>query len=208
MIDLAGSEKGSAQDLRRKEGAYINKSLLTLGTVISRLTQSSGPSTSPTPFSNQPSTPQANHIPYRDSKLTRLLQPSLSGGGYITLLATVCGGQKFSSETLSTLQFAKRTKKITAKPVQQESVPEQGFEGETYLRNLVADYKEQIEDLKNQLRIEQSRKSSSDHHDLIELKVQREQLNNRIERLSVLALAAGDSQNPIVQQVYFAVKIK
>src|SRR5271170_6545606 len=156
MIDLAGSEKASAQDLRRKEGAYINKSLLTLGTVISRLTQPAPSPSSPQTAYSTPSTPQANHIPYRDSKLTRLLQPSLSGGGYITILATICGGQKYSAETLSTLQFARRAKKIPAKAVQMESFVEGGFEGEAELRGLVANYKSQIEDLKKQLVIEQS----------------------------------------------------
>jgi centromeric protein E len=201
MIDLAGSEKASIQDQRRKEGAYINKSLLTLGTVISRLTAKSShsPTTSPTPHSSPSTTSQANYIPYRDSKLTRLLQPSLSGGGYITLLATICGGQKFSAETLSTLQFARRVKKIPAKAVQVESVHEEAFEGEAELRSLLSNYKAQIEDLKNQLATEQSRKE--DEKGLNELQVQRDQLNNRIERLSVLALAAEDSRNPIVQQV-------
>ena len=199
MIDLAGSEKASTQDLRRKEGAYINKSLLTLGTVISRLTQPAPVSSSPpTPYST-PSTPQTNHIPYRDSKLTRLLQPSLSGGGYITILATICGGQKFSAETLSTLQFAKRAKKIPAKAVQAESVLEEGFSGEVELRSLLTNYKSQVEELKKQLVVEQSRKGNAE--ELSELQREREHLNNRIERLSVLALAAGDARNPIVQQV-------
>jgi len=199
MIDLAGSEKASTQDLRRKEGAYINKSLLTLGTVISRLTETSpSPSSPPTAYST-PSTPQTNHIPYRDSKLTRLLQPSLSGGGYITMLATICGGQKFSAETLSTLQFAKRAKKIPAKAVQAESLLEDGFSGEAELRSLLANYKSQVEELKKQLVVEQSRKGNEE--ELNELQREREQLNNRIERLSVLALAAGDARNPIVQQV-------
>jgi len=200
MIDLAGSEKASTQDLRRKEGAYINKSLLTLGTVISRLTKSnqSTSATSPT-LCSTPSGAQSNHIPYRDSKLTRLLQPSLCGDGYITLLATICGGQKYSAETLSTLQFARRAKKIPAKAVQQESIQEQGSEGEEYLRNLLSEYKEQIEDLRHQLATANSRNGNED--ELNELKAQREHLNNRIERLSVLALAAGDSQNPIVLQV-------
>ncbi|KAJ8528563.1 hypothetical protein K7X08_037234 [Anisodus acutangulus] len=66
LIDLAGSESSKAEttSVRRKEGSYINKSLLTLGTVISKLTDV-----------------KATHIPYRDSKLTRLLQSSLSGQG-------------------------------------------------------------------------------------------------------------------------------
>jgi centromeric protein E len=190
MIDLAGSEKASTQDVRRKEGAYINKSLLTLGTVISLLTK-------PNPSTPGSPTSQSNYIPYRDSKLTRLLQPSLSGGSYITLLATICGGQKYSVETLSTLQFARRAKKIIAKPVLAEPLQETGNESE--LRKTIEEYKSQIEELKSQLDLERTKKGNSD--ELEELKVQREQLNNRIERLSVLALAAGDSHNPIVQQV-------
>jgi centromeric protein E len=204
MIDLAGSEKASTQDLRRKEGAFINKSLLTLGTVISRLTTTTtttgtNGTSSPPPFS-APATPGGNnHIPYRDSKLTRLLQPSLSGGGYITVLATICGGQKFSSETVSTLQFARRAKKIAAKATLAESFVQGGFEGEAELRRELGDYKAQVDELKGQLEIEKARKGNVE--EMNELKVQREQLNNRIERLSVLALAAGDSHNPIVQQV-------
>ena len=197
MIDLAGSEKASSQDMRRKEGAYINKSLLTLGTVISRLSSVHPTETSPTPYST-PTTPNTNHIPYRDSKLTRLLQPSLSGGGYITILATVCGGKSFSSETLSTLQFSKRAKKIPVKAVQMASYHE-GTGADPELRRMVEEYKTQIEDLKRQLSEAQIQQVNVD--EMNSLKVQREQLNNRIERLSVLALAAGDSRNPIVQQV-------
>ncbi|KAF7837573.1 kinesin-like protein KIN-7C, mitochondrial isoform X1 [Senna tora] len=70
LIDLAGSESSKIETTgsRRKEGSYINKSLLTLGTVISKLTDG-----------------KATHIPYRDSKLTRLLQSSLSGHGQISV---------------------------------------------------------------------------------------------------------------------------
>ncbi|KAF2561815.1 hypothetical protein F2Q70_00014096 [Brassica cretica] len=69
LIDLAGSEssKAATSGLRRKEGSYINKSLLTLGTVISKLTDR-----------------KASHVPFRDSKLTRLLQSSLSGHGRVS----------------------------------------------------------------------------------------------------------------------------
>jgi len=197
MIDLAGSEKASLQDIRRKEGAYINKSLLTLGTVISRLTSPNiqTNSTSPTPYSTPTSSSQANYVPYRDSKLTRLLQPSLSGGGYITILATICGGQKYSAETLSTLQFARRAKKIPAKAVQVETI----FDGDVNAQNVLMEYKSQIEELKKQLAEEQSNKANME--EMNQLKIQKEELNNRIERLSCLALAAGDSRNPIVQQV-------
>jgi len=198
MIDLAGSEKASAQDLRRKEGGYINKSLLTLGTVISQLTKTAQ-TASPTPYSTPSSSPQPNYIPYRDSKLTRLLQPSLSGGGYITILATICGGQKFSAETLSTLQFAKRAKKIPAKAVPVETLLDEGSGGDTLLRAQCEDFKAQIEDLKKQLAGEQGRKV--DNEEVSRLRSQKEELNNRIEKLSCLAMAAGDGRSPIVQQV-------
>nr|VDD52883.1 unnamed protein product [Brassica oleracea] len=64
VVDLAGSESSKVETsgLRRKEGSYINKSLLTLETVISKLTDV-----------------KASHVPYRDSKITRVLQSSLSG---------------------------------------------------------------------------------------------------------------------------------
>ncbi|THG18946.1 hypothetical protein TEA_029295 [Camellia sinensis var. sinensis] len=71
LIDLAGSESSKTETtgLRRKEGAYINKSLLTLGTVIGKLSEG-----------------KASHVPYRDSKLTRLLQSSLSGHGHVSII--------------------------------------------------------------------------------------------------------------------------
>ena len=202
MIDLAGSEKASAQDVRRKEGAYINKSLLTLGTVISRLTTpNTHTNTSPTPYSTPSSNSQANHVPYRDSKITRLLQPSLSGGGYITILATICGGQKYSPETLSTLQFARRAKKIPAKAVQVQSF----LAGDVNVQNMLTEYKNEIDGLKKQLADEQTNKV--DIEEVNQLKIQKEELNNRIERLSCLALAAGDARNPIVQQVSSSISL-
>lgn len=95
LCDLAGSERAVAQTERRKEGSYINKSLLTLGTVIARLSSGS-----------------AGHLPYRDSKLTRLLQPALSGRCLVSVLCTVQSTQASYIETLSTLRFAARAKNI------------------------------------------------------------------------------------------------
>ncbi|KDO70871.1 hypothetical protein CISIN_1g0028083mg, partial [Citrus sinensis] len=97
LIDLAGSESSKAETtgVRRKEGSYINKSLLTLGTVISKLTDG-----------------RATHIPYRDSKLTRLLQSSLSGHGRVSLICTVTPSSSSSEETHNTLKFAHRAKHI------------------------------------------------------------------------------------------------
>ena len=91
MIDLAGSEKPSQSSLRRKEGAFINKSLLTLGTVISKLGSVKG------------------HIPFRDSKLTKILQPFLQSGSHISVILTV--GENIS-DSLNTLAFGMRLKNM------------------------------------------------------------------------------------------------
>ncbi|KAG2194188.1 hypothetical protein INT47_007920 [Mucor saturninus] len=96
LIDLAGSEKVATDLERRKEGGYINKSLLTLGNVISKLT------------SDEP----ASHIPYRDSKLTRILQASLSGNARIAIICTINPTLSSKDESLNTLRFAQRAKLI------------------------------------------------------------------------------------------------
>lgn len=105
LCDLAGSERATSSIERRKEGAFINKSLLALSTVINKLSGGSPTST--------------EHIPYRDSKLTRLLQLALSGSSLILILCTVHLGssntssnQQFISETYNTLRFAARAKDI------------------------------------------------------------------------------------------------
>lgn len=102
LVDLAGSERVAftkAEGQRLKEGGHINKSLLTLGTVINKL--SSGESRS------------AAHIPYRDSKLTRILQPALGGNARTAIVCAVTPSLIHLDETLSTLRFASRAKKVT-----------------------------------------------------------------------------------------------
>lgn len=106
LCDLAGSERATLCAERRKEGSYINKSLLALSTVINKLSLSS-------------LSGNLDHIPYRDSKLTRLLQPSLSGLALILILCNVHLGlnqsalnQQFATETANTLRFAARAKDI------------------------------------------------------------------------------------------------
>ncbi|KAL9537860.1 hypothetical protein MBANPS3_011401 [Mucor bainieri] len=96
LIDLAGSEKVATDVERRKEGAYINKSLLTLGNVISKLT------------SDEP----ASHIPFRNSKLTRILQAALSGNARISVICTINPTFASKDESLNTLRFAQRAKLV------------------------------------------------------------------------------------------------
>jgi len=98
LIDLAGSERADATGAtgaRLKEGAQINKSLSALGGVISALT-----------------TPGRPHIPYRDSKLTRLLQDSLGGNAVTAMLCCVSPSAGSYDETLSSLRFAERAKRV------------------------------------------------------------------------------------------------
>ena len=102
LVDLAGSEKISktgATGHTLEEAKIINKSLTTLGRVINNLTDG-----------------KSTHIPYRESKLTRVLQESL-GGNSKTCLIITCSPSIFNeSESLSTLRFGERAKKIKNKP--------------------------------------------------------------------------------------------
>ncbi|CAN6559692.1 unnamed protein product [Malus baccata var. baccata] len=101
LVDLAGSEnisRSGAREGRAREAGEINKSLLTLGRVINTLVEHSG------------------HVPYRDSKLTRLLRDSLGGKTKTCIIATVSPSIHCLEETLSTLDYAHRAKNIKNKP--------------------------------------------------------------------------------------------
>eukprot|EP00977_Amphora_coffeiformis_P010994 scaffold2629_cov152-Amphora_coffeaeformis.AAC.1 len=103
LVDLAGSErikKTGAQGARQTEGININKSLLVLGQVVSALS-------SPASASRKP--------PYRDSKLTRLLQDSLGGNSRTILLACVSPAHVNLDETTNTLRYASSARRITNK---------------------------------------------------------------------------------------------
>ncbi|XP_050937489.1 kinesin-like protein KIN-1 isoform X3 [Cucumis melo] len=105
LVDLAGSEKvekTGAEGRVLEEAKTINKSLSALGNVINALT--CGPMG------------RGNHIPYRDSKLTRILQDALGGNSRTALLCCCSPSPTNSSETLSTLRFGARAKHIKASP--------------------------------------------------------------------------------------------
>lgn len=105
LVDLAGSERQSktgATAERLKEASKINRALSSLGNVISALAEKSP------------------HVPYRDSKLTRLLQDSL-GGNSKTIMISCIGPSEYNyNETLTTLRYANRAKTIQNKPVMNE----------------------------------------------------------------------------------------
>lgn len=101
LVDLAGSEriaKTGAGGVRLKEGKHINKSLMILGNVINKLSEGGK---------------QRAHIPYRDSKLTRILQPALGGNAKTSIICTVAPEEVHIEESKGTLQFASRAKRIT-----------------------------------------------------------------------------------------------
>ena len=105
LVDLAGSEcvgRSGARNQRAREAGQINQSLLTLGRVITTLTSSG----------------ESKYVPYRDSKLTRLLKDSLGGGTKTTLIATVSPCRDSADETMSTLQYAQRARSILNAPTQ------------------------------------------------------------------------------------------
>uniref|UniRef100_A0A803TD20 Kinesin motor domain-containing protein n=1 Tax=Anolis carolinensis TaxID=28377 RepID=A0A803TD20_ANOCA len=105
LVDLAGSErqkKTKAEGDRLREGININKGLLCLGNVISALGDE---------------TKKGSFVPYRDSKLTRLLQDSLGGNSHTLMIACVSPADSNLEETLNTLRYADRARKIKNKPI-------------------------------------------------------------------------------------------
>ncbi|XP_033905946.3 kinesin-like protein KIF3B [Acipenser ruthenus] len=127
LVDLAGSErqtKTGAQGERLKEATKINLSLSALGNVISALVDG-----------------KSTHIPYRDSKLTRLLQDSLGGNARTVMVANVGPASYNVEETLTTLRYANRAKNIKNKPKVNEDPKDA----------LLREFQEEIARLKAQL---------------------------------------------------------
>lgn len=128
LVDLAGSENitkaGNEKGIRTRETVNINQSLLTLGRVITALVE------------------RTPHIPYRESKLTRLLQESLGGRTKTSIIATVSPGHKDLEETLSTLEYAHRAKNIQNKPEINQKLTK---------KTVLKEYTEEIDRLKRDL---------------------------------------------------------
>ncbi|KAK8921291.1 Kinesin-like protein FLA10 [Platanthera zijinensis] len=107
LVDLAGSERAKrtgADGLRLKEGIHINKGLLALGNVISAL-------------GDEKKRKDGGHVPYRDSKLTRLLQDSLGGNSKTVMIACISPADSNAEETINTLKYANRARNIQNKAV-------------------------------------------------------------------------------------------
>ncbi|KAG5678199.1 hypothetical protein PVAND_007892 [Polypedilum vanderplanki] len=128
LVDLAGSENaskaGNEKGIRTRESVNINQSLLTLGRVITALVE------------------RTPHVPYRESKLTRLLQESLGGRTKTSIIATISCGHKDLEETLSTLDYAHRAKNIQNKPEINQKLTK---------KVILKEYSEEIDRLKRDL---------------------------------------------------------
>ncbi|KAH1141463.1 hypothetical protein AAZX31_12G036900 [Glycine max] len=191
LIDLAGSESSKTETtgLRRKEGSYINKSLLTLGTVIGKLSEG-----------------KASHVPYRDSKLTRLLQSSLSGHGHVSLICTVTPASSNMEETHNTLKFASRAKRVEIYASRNKIIDE---------KSLIKKYQREISVLKHELdHLKKGMQLGVNHEEIMTLKQKLEEgqvkmqsrleeeeeakvaLMSRIQKLTKLILVSSKNAIP------------
>ncbi|KAF2280905.1 kinesin-domain-containing protein [Westerdykella ornata] len=215
LIDLAGSEKAADDKERRTEGSHINKSLLTLGTVIARLSSEKEKAAG-----DKEKGGKDKHLPYRDSKLTRLLQPALSGNSLVSILCTIQIGASGSSaaanshagETLNTLKFASRAKNniVSHAKKADESL---GAGADAGSRALLERYRIEIQELRKQLEEQNKAKEVKEEKEererdeeeekareledrqrheeqMLEMQLARTALKERIEHLNRLILSS------------------
>ncbi|CAO0793741.1 unnamed protein product [Mucor circinelloides] len=138
FVDLAGSERlkrTAAQGDRRKEGININAGLLALGNVISAL--------------SDPSSKKSTHVPYRDSKLTRLLQDSLGGNSTTLMIACVSPAEINLTETINTIKYAYRARKIRNKTEKNEAEEWMTSDNLDHLRQIISKLKMEVKMLKS-----------------------------------------------------------
>lgn len=215
LIDLAGSEKAAENKERRTEGSHINKSLLTLGTVIARLSSDKDKAAG----SEKDKAGGANkdkHLPYRDSKLTRLLQPALSGNSLVSILCTIqigstgsiAAAHSHTGETLNTLKFASRAKNnIVSHAKKADEALGSGADAGS--RALLDRYRMEIQELRKQLdeqnKAKETKEEEKDEEEekareleaeqrhgeqMLEMQLARTALKERIEHLNRLILSS------------------
>ena len=169
LIDLAGSEnvgKSEVQGITLAEAQMINKSLSCLGNVIYALTEKG-----------------RDHIPYRDSKLTYLLQDSIGGNSKTILIATASPSPLSYSETLNTLKFAQRAKMIKNVPKVNRN------EGNDALLKTIQELRKRVAELESKCEdnrvIIQAVESAPDDKENALLKTRGERLEKKIDHLNV-----------------------
>ncbi|KAJ2969777.1 hypothetical protein NUW54_g12882 [Trametes sanguinea] len=138
FVDLAGSERlkrTAAAGERIKEGISINSGLLALGNVISALGDPA-----------RAKSHTASYIPYRDSKLTRLLQDSLGGNAHTLMIACVSPAEWNANETINTLKYANRARNIKNHAVVNEK--EEGWDDVEWLQGMVTRLRKELKSIK------------------------------------------------------------
>jgi len=167
LVDLAGSERvrlSGATGQRLEESKQINRSLSALGNVISALTDTKG----------------RTHVPYRDSKLTRMLEDSLGGNCRTTMMAMISPALEAMVETLSTLKFANRAKNIKNEARVNEDLDQ---------KSLLRKYERELKKLRAEL--EARSKNVVDKRRLLELDEQR----RRAEADKMVAIKALEARS-------------
>ncbi|KAH9680274.1 kinesin-like protein KIN-7O [Citrus sinensis] len=177
LVDLAGSERAAktgAEGVRLKEGSHINKSLMTLGTVIKKLSEGAES--------------QGGHVPYRDSKLTRILQPALGGNANTAIICNITLAQIHADETKSSLQFASRALCVTNCARVNEASHSEHLEEEILrLRNTLL--QSELERERIALELEEEKKAQAERE-----KVLQEQAK-KIKNLSSMVLYSNRDEN-------------
>jgi kinesin family protein 18/19 len=144
LVDLAGSERGGLEKgIRSHEGSNINKSLLSLCNCINILSDKNK---------------KNSFIPYRDSKLTRLLKDSLGGNILTALIACVSPSHLLYEETINTLNYATRAMKIQKKVTRniKEAYNGNNVNNVSQFKDIIDSLKDEIEQLKGVIRSQQS----------------------------------------------------
>ena len=136
LIDLAGSERGTVTEnrgIRLREGAKINTSLLALANCINALGDK---------------TKKGFFVPFRDSKLTRMLKDSLGGNCKTVMIVTISPGSSQNEETINTLKYANRAKNIKMRVEPNKKIVYQHISA---YKSIIADLRDEIENLRLQL---------------------------------------------------------
>mmetsp|Transcript_1675 Transcript_1675/g.3912 ORF Transcript_1675/g.3912 Transcript_1675/m.3912 type:complete len:854 (-) Transcript_1675:171-2732(-) len=167
LVDLAGSERvrlSGATGQRLEESKQINRSLAALGNVISALTEAKSRA----------------HIPYRDSKLTRMLEDSLGGNCKTTMMAMISPAFEAMQETVSTLKFANRAKNIRNEARVNEDLDQ---------KSLLRKYERELKKLRAEL--EERSKNVVDKRRVLEL----EERHRRAEADKMVAIRALEARS-------------
>ena len=144
LIDLAGSERGTVTEnrgIRLREGAKINTSLLALANCINALGDK---------------TKKGFFVPFRDSKLTRMLKDSLGGNCKTVMIATISPAGNQNEETINTLKYANRAKNIKMRV---EPNKKMVYLHISAYKSIIADLRDEIDKLKSQISSDLNTKS-------------------------------------------------